>query len=76
MPEATTGALPALPTNSGLVAQSAERPVVCGRVEGATPFGSANLIGEPVPRNGVSRLHKNQVPAASLQGLRGEQRVA
>ena len=25
----------------GLVAQSAERPVVCGRVEGATPFGSA-----------------------------------
>ena len=27
----------------GLVAQSAERPVVCGRVEGATPFGSAIL---------------------------------
>ena len=27
----------------GLVAQSAERPVVCGRVEGATPFGSANF---------------------------------
>jgi hypothetical protein len=25
----------------GLVAQSAERPVVCGRAEGATPFGSA-----------------------------------
>ena len=25
----------------GLVAQLAERPVVCGRVEGATPFGSA-----------------------------------
>ena len=25
----------------GLVAQSAERPVVCGKVEGATPFGSA-----------------------------------
>ncbi len=36
-----TGALPALPTISGLVAQSAERPVVCGRVEGASPFGSA-----------------------------------
>jgi hypothetical protein len=36
-----TGALPALPTISGSVAQSAERPVVCGRVEGATPFGSA-----------------------------------
>src|SRR5437667_6150669 len=31
-----TGALPALPTIYGLVAQSAERPVVCGRVEGAT----------------------------------------
>jgi hypothetical protein len=28
-------------TISGLVAQLAERPVVCGRVEGATPFGSA-----------------------------------
>ena len=27
----------------GLVAQPAERPVVCGRVEGATPFGSANF---------------------------------
>src|SRR5207247_5298235 len=38
-----TGALPALPTISGSVAQSAERPVVCGRVEGATPFGSAIL---------------------------------
>ena len=25
----------------GLVAQPAERPVVCGRVEGATPFESA-----------------------------------
>ena len=36
-----TGALPALPTISGSVAQLAERPVVCGRVEGATPFGSA-----------------------------------
>jgi hypothetical protein len=36
-----TGALPALPTISGSVAQSAERPVVCGRVEGAIPFGSA-----------------------------------
>src|SRR5438552_11395259 len=30
-----TGALPALPTIYGVVAQSAERPVVCGRVEGA-----------------------------------------
>src|ERR1700691_3120054 len=43
MSEATTGALPALPTISGLVAQSAERPVVCGRVEGASPFESANF---------------------------------
>jgi hypothetical protein len=40
-----TGALPALPTISGPVAQSAERPVVCGRVEGATPFGSAIFHG-------------------------------
>lgn len=45
----TTGALPALPTSLskagqfGLVAQPAERPVVCGRIEGATPFGSAIL---------------------------------
>ena len=39
------GALPGLPTISGLVAQSAERPVVCGRVEGATPFGSAIFYG-------------------------------
>src|SRR2546422_6402454 len=41
--QAHVGALPALPTISGLVAQPAERPVVCGRVEGATPFGSANF---------------------------------
>ena len=30
----------------GLVAQSAERPVVCGRVAGATPFGSAKFSFE------------------------------
>src|SRR5437764_15000391 len=30
----------------GLVAQLAERPVVCGRVEGASPFESAILSGE------------------------------
>ena len=29
----------------GLVAQSAERPVVCGKVEGATPLGSAIFFG-------------------------------
>ena len=40
-PEATTGALPALPTISGSVAQSEEQPVVCGKAEGASPFGSA-----------------------------------
>ena len=40
-----TGALPASPTNFGSVAQCAEQPVVCGKVEGASPFGSANLIG-------------------------------
>ncbi len=37
----TTGALPALPTISGSVAQSEEQPVVCGKAEGASPFGSA-----------------------------------
>src|SRR5260370_13672837 len=37
----TTGALPALPTISGSVAQLAEQPVVCGKAEGASPFGSA-----------------------------------
>lgn len=37
----TTGALPAFPTISGSVAQSAEQPVVCGKAEGASPFGSA-----------------------------------
>jgi hypothetical protein len=44
---------PALPTNlrqgfgwqaiSGSVAQSEEQPVVCGKAEGASPFGSANF---------------------------------
>ena len=37
----TTGALPAPPTSSGLVAQSEEQPVVCGKAEGASPFESA-----------------------------------
>jgi hypothetical protein len=27
----------------GLVAQSEEQPVVCGKAEGASPFGSANF---------------------------------
>ena len=72
----TTGALPALPTIYGSVAQSAGRPVVCGRVEGAIPFGSANLVREPVSRNGVLRLHKKQDPGGFLTKRRGEQRVA
>ena len=44
-PEATTGALPALPTISGSVAQSEEQPVVYGKAEGASPFGSAIFLG-------------------------------
>jgi hypothetical protein len=60
------GALPRFPS-FGLVAQSAERPVVCGRVEGATPFESANLVREPVSRNGVLRLHKKQDPGGFLK---------
>lgn len=50
-----TGALPASPTSLhegfgptghfGSVAQSEEQPVVCGKAEGASPFGSANFIG-------------------------------
>ena len=38
-----TGALPAPPTISGSVAQLAEQPIVCGKAEGANPFGSAIL---------------------------------
>ena len=67
-----TGALPALPTIYGSVAQSAERPVVCGRVEGATPFGSANLVREPVSRNAVLRLHKKQDPGGFPTKRRGD----
>ena len=39
----TSGALPPFPTISGSVAQSEEQPVVCGKAEGASPFGSAIL---------------------------------
>ena len=49
----------------GLVAQLAERPVVCGRIEGAIPFGSANLPTVMVPGNQMNRLHKNQTPGGS-----------
>src|SRR5437870_11031895 len=60
----------------GLVAQSAEQPVVCGKDEGATPFGSANLVREPVSRDSVLRLHKKQDPGGFLTRRRGKQRVA
>src|SRR6266446_10835008 len=39
--EATNWSVTSTSHHFGLVAQPAERPVVCGRVEGATPFGSA-----------------------------------
>ena len=42
-PDAATGALPALPAISGPVAQSAERPVVCGRGASARPPGCNSL---------------------------------
>ena len=43
----------------GLVAQRSERPVVCGRVEGATPFGSANLLDGSVPK--VQTCHPTNI---------------
>src|SRR5882672_1016872 len=50
--EATNWSVTSTSHHFGLVAQPAERPVVCGRVEGATPFGSANsnLTVMPVPK--------------------------
>jgi hypothetical protein len=56
---------------SGLVAQSAERPVVCGRVEGATPFGSAYLTTGLVPGNEMARFHKKPNPRRGLSGPPG-----
>ena len=60
----------------GLVAQPAERPVVCGRVEGATPFESANsnLAATPMARVfGVAFLHsdgpKSNGPEFSARGV-------
>ena len=41
--QAHAGALPADSTISGSVAQSEEQPVVCGKAEGASPFGSATF---------------------------------
>ena len=58
----------------GLVAQSEEQPVVCGKAEGASPFGSANFksyreadsqgFGVAFLPPPISKIH------------RGEQRVA
>lgn len=45
---------PALPSISGLVAQSEEQPVVCGKAKGANPFGSANF--KILPRRRVPRF--------------------
>src|SRR5206468_1191984 len=48
----------------GLVAQTAERPVVCGRVEGANPFESAKSHRGPWSKDRQARLQKNQAPGA------------
>ena len=61
-PEATTGALPALPTISGSVAQPAEQPVVCGKAEGASPFGSANLPAGRRPGTARPASNRTKVP--------------
>ena len=53
----------------GLVAQSAERPVVCGRVEGATPFGSANFQFES-HRDAWPRSRRRVPPPRSLEESR------
>ena len=57
----------------GLVAQLAERPVVCGSVEGATPFGSAILSLLPWSNTSGIRLLNGTMqvgilPAAPLPG--------
>src|SRR4030095_7949672 len=44
----------------GLVAQLVERPVVCGRVEGATPFGSAIFAGITLSKVHRFHLHRNK----------------
>jgi hypothetical protein len=52
----TSGALPPFPTISGSVAQSAEQPVVCGKAEGASPFGFASFKLLPWPNYSGIRL--------------------
>ena len=49
----------------GLVAQLAERPVVCGRVEGATPFESAILrnVAQSLERPAWDREAAGENPA-------------
>lgn len=68
MSEVTSGALPPFPTISGSVAQSEERPVVCGKAEGASPFGSA-IFSE---RSSVFRAHDGRAPAPWDREAAGE----
>ena len=59
--------------HAGPVAQPAERPVVCGRVEGATPFGSANL-----PRASARKVAEARLCTRAprfFRNRRGHQRV-
>ena len=58
------GTLPTLPTNLSRTRSSrAEQPVVCGKAEGASPFGSANLTGDMF-QGTASPFPQNQVPGA------------
>ena len=73
--QANMGALPIDSTISGSVAQSAEQPVVCGKAEGASPFGSANFThltaGPPTRVSGPVFLG-----SGVLLPVRSHQRVA
>src|SRR5439155_17230980 len=74
--EATNWSITSTSHHFGLVAQPAERPVVCGRVEGATPFGSANF--QILPRDSGSRCASrllNEISPRCPSGRRGDQRV-
>src|SRR5213593_1837052 len=63
--------IPNFRISSGLVAQSAEQPVVCGKAEGANPFGSANLPTGIVPGNEAARLYKKPNPRRGSSGPPG-----
>ena len=52
----------------GLVAQRAERPVVCGRVKGASPFRSASFRISPRGRVQGPCAPLPQVPGSGLTG--------